>query len=281
MSVGIVLEGGGMRGLYTAGVLDRLLDEQLDVDGMVTVSAGALFGVNYVSKQKGRALDYNLDYIKDKRYMGIRSLLKTGDIVNKEFAYYTVPFSLNVFDEEAFKQSGIDYYVTVTNLETGQAEYIKINAPFQQMEALRASGSMPFVSKIIEHDGKKYLDGGVGDSIPVQKAKELGYDKLIVVLTRPLEYRKTQSSRKVVDAFYGKYPWFADKLKDRHLQYNETVEKIIDMEAKGELFVIRPSKTIPIKRLERDPDKLQEIYDLGLADTEALIKELKDYLNKL
>ncbi|WP_277630672.1 patatin-like phospholipase family protein [Atopococcus tabaci] len=280
MTVGMVLEGGGMRGLYTAGALDRMLDEEIKVDGMVTVSAGALFGINYASQQRGRALRYNKEYINDKRYISIRNLLTTGNIVSKEFAYYTVPFELDIFDEEAFKKSGIDFFVTVTNVETGEPEYVLIEKPFEQMEALRASGSMPFVSKMIENNGQKYLDGGVSDSIPIQKAQELGYEKLIVILTRPLDYRKTKASESMINLFYRKYPQFAERLKNRHHTYNETVEEIIRLEEAGEVFVIRPSQTIPIKRLEKDPGKLEEMYELGVKDTELMMHDLKAYLEK-
>lgn len=280
MSVGMVLEGGGMRGLYTAGALDRMLDEEIKVNGMVTVSAGALFGINYASQQRGRALRYNKDYINDKRYISIRNLLTTGNIVSKEFAYYTVPFELDIFDEEAFKKSGIDFFVTVTNVETGEPEYVLIERPFEQMEALRASGSMPFVSKMIENNGQKYLDGGVSDSIPIRKAQELGYEKLIVILTRPLDYRKTKASERFINLFYRKHPRFAERLKNRHHTYNETVEEIIRLEEAGEVFVIRPSQTIPIKRLEKDPGKLEEMYELGVKDTELMMHDLKAYLEK-
>lgn len=276
--VGLVLEGGGMRGLYTAGVLDTLMNEEIKVGGMVTVSAGALFGINYASGQKGRALRYNKTYIKDKRYMGTRQLIKTGDIISKDFAYYTVPFSLDVFDEDAFKQSGIDFYATVTNMETGQAEYKRITEPFKEMEVLRASGSMPFVSKPIKLDGTYYLDGGVADSIPFEKAKELGFNKRLVILTRPLAYRKTKPNSFLIDRWYNNYSKFKETLKNRYLNYNNTVEKIIEEEKRGETFVIRPSQTIPIKRLERDPDKLQEMYDLGVKDTLERLEELKRYI---
>lgn len=274
----MVLEGGGMRGLYTAGVLDTLLDEKIHIDGMLTVSAGALFGINFASRQKGRALRYNKTYINDKRYISIRSWLKTGDMVNKEFAYYTVPFSLDVFDEDAFKKSGIDFYATVTNMETGKAEYVQITEPFKQMEALRASGSMPFVSRPIEHKGNKYLDGGVSDSIPLEQAEALGYEKNIVILTRPLDYRKTKPSDFIIDRWYKNYPAFKAALKNRYKNYNDTIEKIIEDEKQGKTFVIRPSETIPIKRLERDPNKLQAMYDLGVKDATTRLKELKNYL---
>ena len=275
----MVLEGGGMRGLYTAGVLDTLIDEKIHIDGMVTVSAGALFGINFASRQKGRTLRYNQTYIKDKRYISMNSYLKTGDIVNKDFAYYTIPLSLDPFDEEAFKTSGIDFYVTVTNMETGEPEYVLITEPFKQMEALRASGSMPFVSKPISHNGSLYLDGGVSDSIPYEKAVHLGYDKKIVILTRPLDYRKTKPNTFMIDRWYKKYPLFKERLKKRYVNYNDTVERITADEESGDAFVIRPSLTLPIKRLERDPDKLQAMYDLGVKDAKQRILELKTYLN--
>lgn len=279
MSVGIVLEGGGMRGLYTAGVLDQLLEEEIKVDGMVTVSAGALFGMNYASKQRGRALRYNKKYINDKRYISVRSFLQTGNMINKEFAYHTVPFELDKFDQEAFARSGIDFYATATNVETGEPEYFQITNGFQQIEALRASGSIPFVSQIVSYDGGKYLDGGVSDSIPIYKAKKLGYEKIIVVLTRPQEYRKIKPvSPRMIDLFYRSYPEFANRLKTRYQEYNEMLEHIIHLEQNGELFVIRPSQNIPIKILEQDPEKLQTIYDLGMNDAQAEMKELKKYL---
>lgn len=282
MSVGMVLEGGGMRGLYTAGVLDAFLDEDIQVDGMVTVSAGALFGINFASRQRGRTLRYNKKYIRDKRYISKRNLLRTGNIVNKDFAFYTIPFELDVFDQAAFEQSGIDFYATITNVETGEPEYVLIKDGFRQIDALRASGSMPFVSRLVEYDGQMYLDGGISDSIPVRKARELGYEKIIVILTRPLAYRKSKPNRRtrLVDLFYRKHPALAEKLKNRYQNYNDAVEEIIRLEAEGKLFVIRPSRTIPIGRLEQDPKKLQEMYDLGMEDAKAAMRQLKDYLAK-
>lgn len=279
MSIGMVLEGGGMRGLYTAGVLDKMLDENIHVNGMVTVSAGALFGINYASGQRGRTLRYNKKYIQDKRYISIRSLLKTGDIVNKEFAFYSLPFELDIFDEKAFQKSGINFYATITNVSTGEAEYVKITNGYEQIETLRASGSMPFVSKFVEIEGKKYLDGGISDSIPVEKAQSLGYEKIIVVLTRPLEYRKVKPNEKVIDLFYRRYPKLVARLKYRYLNYNDKIEEIIRLEQEGKIFVIRPTTTIPIKRLEREPEKLQEMYDLGMKDCTDRMDELKRYIS--
>lgn len=272
------MEGGAMRGMYTAGVLDIFMDHDIPVDGIIGVSAGVLFGVNYPSKQRGRVIRYNKRFAKDPRYMGWKSFLTTGNIINKDFAYYTVPQKLDVFDQETFAQSGMDFYATLTNVKTGKPEYVKLNNLFDEMEVLRATSAMPLVSKIVEIDGKKYLDGGVSDSVPVAKMKEMGYDKIIVVLTRPLDYRKKPSNPMLYKLMYGKYPAFIETATNRYKDYNDTVERIVDMENKKEIFVIRPSKTVDIKRIERDENKLQEMYDLGVTDCTASMEALKAYL---
>ncbi|MBF8969953.1 MULTISPECIES: patatin family protein [unclassified Streptococcus] len=278
MKVGLVLEGGGMRGLYTAGVLDAFLDAGIKVDGLVSVSAGALFGVNFLSGQRGRALRYNKRFIRDKNYISLLSWLKTGNMVNREMAYYKIPMELDIFDQEAFAKSGVPFYVTVTNLETGQAEYPKIDHVFDQMEYLRASSALPLVSKIVEIDGKKYLDGGLTDSIPVDFAKSLGFDKLIVILTQPFEYRKKPSSGRLYRLFYKDYPKFVEVASKRYQHYNEAVEKIIQMEEAGEVYVIRPDQALDVGRLERDPDKLEAVYEIGIRDGQATLPGLKVYL---
>lgn len=278
MSVGLVLEGGAMRGMYTAGVLDVFLDNNIKVDGIVAVSAGVLFGVNYLSKQRGRVIRYNKRFAKDKRYMGIKSLITTGNIINKDFAFYEIPFKLDVFDQETYAKSDIDFYGTITNVNTGKPEYVKIKDVFEQMEVLRATSAMPFVSKIVDIGEEKYLDGGISDSIPIDKAKELGYDKIIVILTRPIEYRKKESNKNIVKLKYSKYPNLVETINNRYLNYNNTVEKIIDSENKKEIFVIRPSKHLKIKRIERDENKLQEMYDLGIEDGKANLTKLKEYI---
>lgn len=278
MSVGLVLEGGGLRGLYTVGVLDVFMDNDVKVSGILGVSAGALFGVNYPSRQRERGLRYNIEYAKDPRYMGVRSLITTGNIVNKDFAYYDIPFKRDVFDDEAFKNSGIDFYAVVTNVETGKAEYIKIDSVFEQMEAFRATSSMPLVSKLVEIDGKKYLDGGCADSIPVKKCMELGYDKVVVVLTRPIEYRKKKENGGLNAFAYRKYPEFVKTLNNRPEDYNNTVEEIIELEKQGKIFVIRPSMTIPIKRIEHDTEVMRRMYELGVEDAKRQMEGLKEYL---
>ena len=206
MKIGLVLEGGAMRGMYTAGVLDVFLDNDIKIDGIVGVSAGVLFGVNYLSRQKGRAIRYNKQYAKDKRYMGIRSFITTGNIINKEFAYYELPSKLDIFDENTYEESDTEFYATITNVYTGKPEYVKVENVFEQMELLRATSAMPFVSKMVTLGNNKYLDGGISDSIPIEKCKEMGYDKIIVILTRPIEYRKTKSNSLITKLRYFKYP---------------------------------------------------------------------------
>ena len=280
MKVGLVLEGGALRGIYTAGVLDVLLKNNVKVDKIIGVSAGALFGVNYKSNQPGRALRYNKKYCNNKNYMSFYSFFTTGNIVNREFCFDKLVNELDPFDYETYSNNNIDFYATVTNLETGKAEYhlIKDIRNEKDSEYLRASGSMPFVSRIVEVDGKKYLDGAIADSIPVDKMLTMSVDKIIVVPTRPIDFRRRKKTTILNKLKYKKYPLFADKLSNRYKMYNEEVERIIDLENQGKVFVIRPSRFVNIKRLEKNPEIIQEMYDLGVSDTKSKLKELKKYL---
>lgn len=280
MKVGLVLEGGAMRGMYTAGVLDVFLEKCISVDAVVGVSAGALFGVNYLSRQKGRVIRYNKRFNSDKNYMGLRPLLREGNIVNTKYAYEEVPRKLDPFDDESYKKSGIPFYAVVTDIETGEPEYIQVYSAFEQMDVLRASGSMPFVSKPVLYNNKMYLDGGISDSIPFQWLSSQGYDKLIVILTRDMEYRKKPMSSSLIKLFYKKQPQLSEKLLKRHDVYNKSVELLKQWENEGKVFVIRPSKPIEIGRIETNPDKLQEVYDLGLKDATESLLELKKYISR-
>ena len=281
MKVGLVLEGGGMRALFTAGVLDALLDiKELDIDGIVGVSAGALFGVNYVSGQKERAIRYNKKYARDKRYMGFYSWITTGNAVNEEFAFYEIPFKLDVFDQEKFKQSKIDFYVVMTNVESGKPEYVLIKDVFKQMEYLRATSALPFASKIIEINGKKYLDGGISDSIPIDYCEGLGYDKIILVLTRPKNTHKEDKLNFLYKLVYRKYPNLVERLINMGKDYEVVLKKIEDLENKNKMFVIRPPKVLKIGRLEKNEDKIQNVYDIGLNTGIKEKENLLKYLNK-
>ena len=281
MKVGLVLEGGGMRALFTAGVLDALLDvKELDIDGIVGVSAGALFGANYVSGQKERAIRYNKKYARDKRYMGLHSWITTGNAVNKEFAFYELPFKLDVFDQEKFKESKIDFYVVMTNVENGKSEYVLITDVFEQMEYLRATSALPFASKIIEINGKKYLDGGISDSIPIDYCESLGYDKIILVLTRPENSYKEDKLNFLYKLVYRKYPKLVERLINMGKDYEVVLKKIKKLENENKIFVIRPPKVLKIGRLEKDENKIQEVYDIGLNTGKMEIDELLNYLKK-
>ena len=281
MKVGLVLEGGGMRALFTAGVLDALLDiKELDIDGIVGVSAGALFGVNYVSGQKERAIRYNKKYARDKRYMGFYSWITTGNAVNEEFAFYEIPFKLDVFDQEKFKQSKIDFYVVMTNVESGKPEYVLIKDVFKQMEYLRATSALPFASKIIEINGKKYLDGGISDSIPIDYCEGLGYDKIILLLTRPKNTHKEDKLNFLYKLVYRKYPNLVERLINMGKDYEVVLKKIEDLENKKKIFVIRPPKVLKIGRLEKNENKIQNVYDIGLNTGIKEKDNLLKYLNK-
>lgn len=280
MKVCLVLEGGAMRGLYTAGILDALVDTDIKIDCIIGVSAGALFGVNYKSKQKGRVLRYNTKYANDKRYMGLHSLITTGNLVNTEFAYHELPTKLDIFDEEEYSKSKTDFYAVITNINTGKAEYKKIINATIQVDELRASGSMPYVSQPVKINDNYYLDGALADSIPVLKAKEMGYDKVIVVLTRPKEYRKKKRSPLLAKLFYKKYPNLIEAINTRYKQYNDALDIIEELEDKKDIYVFRPSTDLKIKRVEKDKSKLEAMYNLGLKDFKDNLKSLKNYLKK-
>lgn len=276
----LILEGGGVRGIFTAGVLDVFLQNDIKFDAVVGVSAGALFGVNLLSGQSGRALRYNKKYNRDFRYMGLFPLLTEGNIVSTDYAYRRVPYELDPFDNENYMKADTDMYAVVTNVQTGEPEYLRITDVFKQMDALRASGSLPAVSKPVEVDGHLYLDGGVSDSIPFEWAFEQGYEKIVVVLTRDIDYRKKPTSKLVADIFLKKYPPIYEKMMVRHENYNRKVERLISLEQEKKVFIIRPTEPLVAGRLERNKDKIQMTYDQGQADAKAAMEHMKTYLSK-
>ena len=265
--------------MYTCGLLDVLLDEKIKVDCIMGVSAGALFGVNFKSRQRGRGIRFNLKYIKDKRYMGLYPLITTGNIVNQEFCFNDIPNILDDFNYASFKRTKEDFYAVVTNMYTGKAEYKKIDElKGENVEYLRASGSMPFVSKPVEVNGQKYLDGGIADSIPIDKMVKMGYDKIIVVLTRPVGYRKRRANTSLAKVVYKDYPKLIDAMAKRYRVYNKSVDEVELLSKTRDVFLIRPSKHIKIKRIEKNEKVLKEMYELGVNDTKEKLTELKEYL---
>ena len=280
MKTGIVVEGGGMRGIYGAGVLDVLLENDIKADGLIGVSAGAIHGCSFVSGQKGRSIRYNLKYSRDPRYMSMRSLIRTGDMFGIDFCYRELPETLDPFDNETFESSSTEYYVTCTDVETGQPVYHRCpSLRGDRIDWVRASASMPLASRIVELDGKKLLDGGVADSIPVMAFRKMGCKKDLVILTRPEGYRKKQNPMlPLIRRAYREYPEFVETAASRHLVYNRELDEISRLEREGEILVIRPSRRIKISRTERRPERIEQMYRLGREDAMKAFSGIKAFM---
>lgn len=280
MKTGLVLEGGGFRGIYTAGVLDVFLENGISFDGVIGVSAGTAHGCSFLSSQKGRSIDYYTKYCNDPRFISFKNFLKTGNIVGTQFVYHDLPEKLVPYDYEAFKAQKSEFFVTVSNLESGEAEYVKINDMHTDIDYLRASASLPYFSRIVELDNKKYLDGGCCDGIPIKAFREMGYKRNVIVLTRHDGFVKKQEHGLFAKWKYRKYPKFVDALLALHERYNKTLEYIRELERSGEVFVIRPSEELTIGRTEQDVEKVKRVYDIGVRDAEQQVEKLKKWLDK-
>ena len=283
MKKGLILEGGAMRGLFTAGVIDVMMENGIVFDGAIGVSAGAAFGCNYKSGQIGRVLRYNTRFCRDKRYSGLHSLITTGNFYNTDFCYGEVPLKYDVFDFEAYKNNPMEFYVVATDLVTGEAVYKKYEGDEESgFDWIRSSASMPLVSQIVEIDGQKLLDGGVADSIPVRFFQTIGYDKNVVVLTQPRDYRKGKNSLiPFIKLKYKKYPKFVETMSNRHIMYNDTLDYIAKEEKEGRLLVISPDTPLPISKSEKNPDRLTEVYNIGREITLRRLDEIREYLKEL
>lgn len=279
-NVGLVLEGGGMRGFYTAGVLDYFMEQNFYTNGVIGVSAGACHGCSYVSKQWKRSYRINTEYLSDKRYMSLQSLVKTGDFFGAEFVYDTIPNKLDLFDYDAYNQSGMKFYAVASNLETGRAEYLPCINMKHDVIYVRASASLPLLSRIVETEGMKLLDGGCTDSIPVKKFQQMGYQKNIVVLTQCKEYRKGKNNLlPLIRKTYRKYPKFVKAMEERHIQYNRTLDELGVMEKEGSVFILRPKTPVTIGRLEKDVDKLTALYQQGYDDAKEQFENILAFVN--
>ena len=281
VDIGLIVEGGGMRGVYTAGVLDYFMERNLYFDDCYAVSAGACHVCSYLSKQKGRSIKVVLDYINDKRYCSVSSLIKTGDMFGAKMLYDTIPNELELYDYNEFDKFKGNFYSVVTNCESGKAEYMNVKDMKRDIIAVRASSSLPLISRIVDIDGGKYLDGGLADSIPLKKSIEDGHKKNVVILTRDKEYKKKESRFLSIFKFkYKKYPNLIDSIENRHKMYNETLDYIDEKEKQGEVFVIRPKHTVTIGRLEKDKEKLKVLYDEGYNDAKEQYEELMKFINE-
>ena len=280
MKTGLVLEGGAMRGMFTAGVLDILMEHNIEVDGVIGVSAGATFGCNYKSKQIGRTIRYNKRFCRDPRYCSFRSLIKTGDLFGAEFCYHTLPETLDLFDNETYEASPMEFHMVCTDVNSGKPVYYKCDKfDHDGLEWIRASASMPLVSRIVEVGGRQMLDGGISDSIPLSYFQSLGYEKNIVVLTQPRNYVKKENKLlPLMKLALKKYPKLLETMKNRHIAYNDTLEYIKQEEKKGSILVLCPKEKLPIGRIEHNPDRLQEVYELGRKIAKEQLLQIKQFL---
>ena len=278
---GLILEGGGMRGVYTAGVLDAFLEENIEFSSIYGVSAGSCHACSYMSKKKGRAYRVNVDYLDDPNYCGVKSYLKTGNVFGADMLYSQIPNVLDPFDYEEFEKYPGKFFAVLTNLETGEPEYIRVKDLKKQMWAVRASSSLPLVSKTLVVKGRHYLDGGIADSIPIRRSIEAGNEKNVVILTREDSYRKTPNElMPLMKLRYSHSKAFLEKAENRHIRYNETLDFLKKEEEEGRTFVIRPSEKVNVGRVEKNKDKLEHLYNIGLEDGRKSMEAMKKYLEQ-
>ena len=281
MKNGLILEGGGLRGLFTAGILDSWMDHDLHFDGIIGVSAGALFGCNFKSRQKGRALRYNVRLKDDPRYMSLRSFIKTGNYIGGEFAYHVVPTEIDPFDDATFCQDPTPFFVVATDVDTGLPVYHQIeHVDYEGLEWMRATGSLPIVSTPVELEGRRYLDGGVSDSIPLKHFQQQGYERNVIILTRPRGYLKKPSNMPwLYRLACRKYPKIADAMIRRHEMYNQEIEYILEQEKLGNVLLVFPDENLNIGRTEMNEEKMRAIHQAGLEKGTETIEKIKEFLS--
>ena len=281
MKTGLIMEGGAMRGMFTAGVLDVLMENGLVTDGAIGVSAGAVFGCNYKSHQIGRVIRYNTEYCNDKRYASFKNLVKTGNLYSEQFCYHEVPEKLDPFDEAAFAASPMDFFVVCTDVKTGEPIYHKCRkGDAEDVLWMEASASMPLAAKIVKIGHYGLLDGGVADSIPVRFFESIGYKRNLIILTQPKGYvKKKNKFLPAIRAKYFRYPAFVEAVADRHERYNETLSYISMLEQAGKDYVIRPPIPLEIGAMERDPSQLRRVYETGRAVAQIQVEKIRDFLN--
>lgn len=281
MKTGLIMEGGAMRGMFTAGVLDVLMENGLVTDGAIGVSAGAVFGCNYKSHQIGRVIRYNTEYCNDKRYASFKNLVKTGNLYSEQFCYHEVPEKLDPFNEAAFADSPMDFFVVCTDVKTGEPIYHKCRkGDAEDVRWMEASASMPLAAKIVKIGHYGLLDGGVADSIPVRFFESIGYKRNLIILTQPKGYiKKKNKFLPAIRAKYFRYPAFVEAVADRHERYNETLSYISMLEQAGKDYVIRPPIPLEIGAMERDPAQLRRVYETGRAVAQIQVEKIRDFLN--
>ena len=279
--IGLVLEGGGHRGIYTAGVLDTFAENKISFDGIMGVSAGCVHGASFLSGQIGRSIRYTTKYCDNSNYMRIGSLITTGKFFNEKFCYYDLPETLDPFDNDTFDKNQTQFFAVCTDVKTGSAIYHECETlKGEKIKWLQASASMPLVSKIIKIEDNLLLDGGIADSIPIKKMQELGFEKNIVILTQEAGYRKNPNSLlPIIKLVYKKYPKLIEAIENRHIIYNQQLEFLEKQEKLGNVIIIRPSEKPTASRTEKDKEKILETYNLGKKDALSIIKNIIEYTN--
>lgn len=272
--LGLVVEGGGVRAIYAAGVLDVLHDMCLPFSGVIGVSAGAIHGISFVSGQKGRSYRIYTRFCRDPRFFSFKTWLRTGNIVDNDFCYRQIPQELEPFDQNAFEASGMEFWTVSTNLETGKPEYIRMRDCFAEIDALIASASLPYVSKPVHYRGKLLLDGGCSDRVPLRAFQSMGFDRNVVVLTHPEDHRVKDRDAALVRLFYRKYPAFCRTFENSPQDYEKTQVYLKAEEQKGTVFTIRPKAPIPVSRLSHDPQAIIRAYEMGRRDAREVSKKL-------
>lgn len=268
---GLILEGGGMRGVFTCGVLDCFMDKGIRFPYTIGVSAGACNGLSYISNQRGRAKFSNIDLLEKYNYIGIKYLLKKGNIMDFDLLFHTFPNEIIPYDYEKLANCKEHYEMVTTSCRTGKACYYEEKKDANRViDIVKASSSLPFVCPITYVDGEPMLDGGIADSIPILRARELGYDNNVVVLTRNKGYRKSEKEIKLASLFYKEYPAMQEAIRQRNKIYNEQISMIEELENAGEIVVIRPQKPIEVGRMERNTKKLLALYEEGYQLAESL-----------
>lgn len=278
---GLVLEGGGMKGTYTAGVLDYFLEQGIEFSSCYGVSAGAIQMSSFIAGQKGRGLRTTVDYVGDKNYCSFYSLLTTGDFFNADFCYRKIPDELDPVDNETFMKYQGKAYAVLTNIITGKPEYYQLKDLSKDIIAIRASSSLPLLARNVIIDGVPYLDGGISDSVPIRKSIADGNQKNVVVLTKEEGFvRKPSSHTKLIKLLYRKYPKVAENMAKRHTEYNEMMQFLEAEQKAGRVFVIRPKEELAVGRIEKDKEKLHAVYKIGYEDAKRLFPDMETYLNK-
>ena len=279
MKKGLVLEGGAMRGLFTAGIIDVMMEAHVEPDGLIGVSAVAAFGCNYKSRQPGRAIRYNKRFARDKRYCSWQSWLKTGNLYNADFGYRIVPTQYDIFDDKAFEENPMEFYAVCTDVETGKPVYKKLEKGGQlTYDWIRASASMPLASKVVELEGMKVLDGGVADSIPLEYFESIGYEKNLVILTQPDGYIKEHNKlMPLMRVALRKYPNMIEAMDKRHNMYNQQLSYVYQAESTGRALVIRPEAPLKIGHISHNPDEMQRVYEIGRTTGMKYIERIKAF----